>query len=163
MSGNRFQGVRRLQAALEGSVGLFLSFFAFSLLACYAFTPDVRGSTEMTNPIRRQIQEHPACDTHRPRSHAEGFLRRSGREVECTPLLRVQVRIRASGVRIPPSPPVSEQGSGLSSEPCFFHEKDESKARPPAARSRIMKDSQEPSPHHHTEICVAPVSLHELI
>jgi hypothetical protein len=45
----------------------------------------------------------------------------------------------------------------------FFHEKDESKARPPAARSRIMKDSQEPSPHHHTEICVAPVSLHELI
>ena len=59
----------------------------------------------MTNPIRRQIQEHPACDTHRPRSHAEGFLRRSGREVECTPLLRVQVRIRASGVRIPPSPP----------------------------------------------------------
>ncbi len=25
-----------------------------------------------------------------------------------------------------------------------------------AARSRIMKDSQEPSPHHHTEICVAP-------
>lgn len=59
----------------------------------------------MTNPIRRQIQEHPACDTHRPRPHAEGFLRRSGREVECTPLLRVQVRIRASGVRIPPSPP----------------------------------------------------------
>ena len=50
----------------------------------------------MTNPIRRQIQEHPACDTHRPRSHAEGFLRRSGREVECTPLLRVQVRIRAA-------------------------------------------------------------------
>ena len=33
------------------------------------------------------------------------FERRSGREVECTPLLRVQVRIRASGVRIPPSPP----------------------------------------------------------
>ncbi|KXT33611.1 hypothetical protein HMPREF3036_01581 [Sutterella sp. KLE1602] len=29
MSGNRFQGVRRLQAALEGSVGLFLSFFCF--------------------------------------------------------------------------------------------------------------------------------------
>lgn len=80
-------------------------FFAFSLLTCYAFIPDVRGSTEMTNPIRRQIQEHPACDTHRPRPHAEGFLRRSGREVECTPLLRVQVRIRASGVRIPPSPP----------------------------------------------------------
>lgn len=75
----------------------------------------------MTNPIRRQIQEHPACDTHRPRPHAEGFLRRSGREVECTPLLRVQVRIRASGVRIPPSPPVSEQGSEPSSGPCFFH------------------------------------------
>lgn len=166
MSGNRFQGVRRLQAALEGSVGLFLSFFfAFSLLACYAFTPDVRGSTEMTNPIRRQIQEHPACDTHRPRSHAEGFLRRSGREVECTPLLRVQVRIRASGVRIPPSPPVSEQGSGLSSEPCFFFMKKmrAKHAKTLAARSRIMKDSQEPSPHHHTEICVAPVSLHELI
>ena len=30
------------------------------------------------------------------------MMRRSGREVECTPLLRVQVRIRASGVRIPP-------------------------------------------------------------
>ena len=111
--------------AIAGGLGgkrrtFFKFFFAFSLLACYAFTPDVRGSTEMTNPIRRQIQEHPACDTHRPRSHAEGFLRRSGREVECTPLLRVQVRIRASGVRIPPSPPVSEQGSELSSEPCFF-------------------------------------------
>ena len=70
----------------------FKVFFAFSLLTCYAFIPDVRGSTEMTNPIRRQIQEHPACDTHRPRPHAEGFLRRSGREVECTPLLRVQVQ-----------------------------------------------------------------------
>lgn len=33
--------------------------------------------------------------------------RRSGRVVECTPLLRVQVRIRASRVRIPPSPPIS--------------------------------------------------------
>ena len=99
----------------------FSVFFAFSLLACYASTPDVRGPMEMTNPIRRQIQEHPACDTHRPRPHTEGFLRRSGREVECTPLLRVQVRIRASGVRIPPSPPVSEQGSEPSSGPCFFH------------------------------------------
>ena len=129
----------------------FLVFFAFSLLACYAFTPDVRGSTEMTNPIRRQIQEHPACDTHRPRSHAEGFLRRSGREVECTPLLRVQVRIRASGVRIPPSPPVSEQGSGLSSEPCFFHEKDESKAR---------KNPCGPKSHHERFAGTKPSSPH---
>ena len=122
LSGGRFSAARRLQAASEGGGGLFFQFFfAFSLLACYASTPDVRGPMEMTNPIRRQIQEHPACDTHRPRPHAEGFLRRSGREVECTPLLRVQVRIRASGVRIPPSPPVSEQGSEPSSGPCFFH------------------------------------------
>ena len=121
LSGSRFSAARRLPAASEGGGGLFFKFFfAFSLLACYASTPDVRGPSEMTNPNRRQIQEHPACDTHRPRPHAEGFLRRSGREVECTPLLRVQVRIRASGVRIPPSPPVSEQGSEPSSGLCFF-------------------------------------------
>ncbi len=46
----------------------------------------------------------------------------------------------------------------------FFMKKMRAKhAKTLAARSRIMKDSQEPSPHHHTEICVAPVSLHELI
>nr|DAK71839.1 MAG TPA: hypothetical protein [Caudoviricetes sp.] len=55
------------------------------------------------------------------------------------------------GSSIPPSPPVSEQGSGLSSEPCFFHEKDESKAR---------KNPCGPKSHHERFAGTKPSSPH---
>ena len=80
------------------------TFCFFSMIMLF-FVLSVLTSRGGLDPTLRLIRRHPGFFCFDRRNRSEGSLRRSGREVECTPLLRVQVRIRASGVRIPPSPP----------------------------------------------------------
>ena len=100
---------RTFEAPFENSFSSFLAFPAADVLI-FCFSADAE---------RLKLPSIARCPP-RPRLFVGTTARRSGREVECTPLLRVQVRIRASGVRIPPSPPLIAEGPRFRKESGIF-------------------------------------------